>query len=156
MMDRYMGLDNPPTEIQKLIAGFYDTLSPQIALISQRAFEEDALGEGYQGYLLLSDIWLLLAYLIIINKEMEEFRATSECGALPPRNYYIEKYGLDCIRKTFLCKGITIDKILKLDMLPAYQVFDLGANASDTGIGFMYIEGSDTPSCESKETFTVS
>ena len=150
------GLDDQPCEMQKMIADFYDVMAVPMEEITRKAFEEDVTGEGINGYLLLSDMEFLLVYLMIINHRMEEYRASSECGVLPPRNQFIEQYSLDCIRKTFMCKGIKIDPLLRFDIMPAYKVFDLGANATDTGIDFMYIEGHDDANCSSHETFFVS
>lgn len=146
-----------PSELALYIADFYDSLSPAIELIKAQTFQDDVFGDGECGYFLLEDIWFLLIYMIMLDKYIKEVREASPCGVLTNKQEIITAWKLDCIRKTFKCKGLNVGKTIKLDILPAYKAFDVGSATGDRGIDFMYIEGAEQGECAgSKETFFVS
>ena len=151
-------LDSPPSDLQRMIADFYDRLSPVIEELKKKAYADDVFGESICGYFTLLDIEFLLVYLILLNRKLELTRQGSECTILTTaeKKAIIQEWALECIRKTFLCKGARVDKAIKLDILPAFRAFDVEKYTGDIGIGYMFIEGPETEGCEDKETFFIS
>ena len=78
----FIDLDTPPNDIQKLIADYYDGMSPMIEQIKAKLFQQDVLGESLCGYYLLMDIEFLLIYLLLLNKKMNEIRGSDPCAVL--------------------------------------------------------------------------
>jgi hypothetical protein len=61
--------------------------------------------------------YLALYYVILIYLEYKK-------GFNQDWNYYINKYKIDCVRKTLFCHKINLDKILELFNLPQIFVID--------------------------------
>lgn len=130
------------------VIGQYQLVASKIYTeLDQRAINSIVFGgKSDVVYSLINDMHFLLVLLLIIDDEM---RNHLEQGNLAPwydKEYYIEKYDLDCIRTYFMCKGI--------DIQPMLAIIGLNSKEYPKGIGFMYIEGN--PDDENAETFTVS
>ena len=139
------------TEVESLIAGYYDIHKDNIDRILNEVYRAELFGKNTeQLYNIGNDMHYFLIYLVMIKLEMlndEEYDLWlgTGCGFDKGIDFYTEKYNLDCIRKHFFCNGMRINQSDALDL------FGLNDNEEEDGIGFMHIDWSNKPQCEDKK-----
>lgn len=140
------------SDMQQKIATWYETISTQLFALIDKAYGVAIYGrEPEQVFNRINDIHYLFLMLYIIQKRRQEyFDYTGEDLGLA---YYYEMFNIDCIKRTFQCKGI--------DIAPLLGIFNLGpyppgptpvipksppCPPMPDGIGSMHIESG--PICE--------
>lgn len=127
---------------------YYSMLHSVNSFKQTKAYTNEMFGKRDNNWLNVQDIHYFWNLLVIMHREKELYRTQYELGIIdeePDNTFYSDKYNLECIRKTFKCKGIDILPLLKLiDLDYILQVKD--------GINYMAI----VPNITDKPDFRVS
>ena len=128
--DDCCGLYSSP--LNQLIAQYYYVASPMMFGNNDNIYAAEIFGKDTELlYNNQNDFNYLLCLLVMIYNERQDDIAWSDNGEDEGIDYYYEEHNLECIRRTFMCKGY--------DILPLLKVFDMDPNTTisniDTPIG---------------------
>lgn len=127
---------------------YYSMLHTKNSFKQTKAFSNELFGKRDSNWLDVSDIHYLWNLMVIMRREKELYETQYGLGIVdeePENTYYRDKYNLECIRKTFKCKGI--------DILPLLRLIDLDyVIQRKDGIDYMAI----VPNLTDKPDFRVS
>ena len=141
--------DQYTSPMQEILADYYETAYPTMNALLDKAYAAAIYGkETEQWFNRINDIHYLGILLFIIFKRRHEYY--EKTGNTQTNCEIYETYRLDCIRKTFQCKGIDIIPLLEtLNLQPGICSEETGdCPPSENGIGNMHIESA--PTCHHK------
>ena len=136
---------------QTIMAEYYEKVFTVIDNLISSVFARSIYGRTTEmEYNRINDFHYLGILLFIIWKRRKEYFALN--GTIQPLSEVYSIYRLQCIKRTFQCKGYEIEPLLEVfDLGPYPAGFDNGVEPcldSKNGIGYMHIE--TAPTCHNK------
>jgi len=139
------------TDIQEKVASYYEAASNIIFGYTDKAFATAIYGRNAEmWYNRINDIHYLVILLYIINSRRELYYTLN--GEDQGLEWIYTTYRLDCIKRTFICKGIDILPLLVVWNLAPYPTGVAAITGTGScppmpdGIDNMHIESG--PTCE--------
>ena len=111
-------INNVPSMLQSYAALFYDEADSSLNSILEKLYKDEIFGFGESNYDTIGEIMYLFVYLMLIRYKIQEDAGNGEQGTVEE---YAEEYELECIRKSFMCKGIDVTPMLRVFGLYPYD-----------------------------------